>query len=832
MQTLGVLFGAGVASMGNVSVHAQANSGEGFGLEEVVVTARRKDESLQDVPLVVNAVSDETLEKLNILNFADVQAVVPGLNLSGTNTGYSTTASMRGASFSQETVASATVEMYLNDANVDGNFVFQSMYDVGQIEVLRGPQGTLRGRASPSGAITVTTRRPDLADFGGYASATATDQNGTNVQGAFNLPILTDKLAMRVAAVYDENEIDGVRSANSSVDPNQETKSGRVSFRFEPTDAITANLMYQRLDKNLNAFNQVYGAGHIRQAPTEPATGYNGPVIAPGDRLGVTDGARDVSQKTDNVIGQLDWRFAGQKLSYVGSWSKLQIDALAPQDTANLIPGYEFYQDLQTDAVGQAHELRLASEERLFGKFDYTVGAYYTRGKAEILGRLTAGFLRGAFGTPLAAPVVGPPNMRFSLPLTIDNPASKTRETSAFASLTWHVTDQTELTAGARYIMYDAESLNQLLLGSGFIAQPLPVPAICGAIGGQFGATYAGVCDIPIPASTLQSIAVDDEDEPTIYNVSISHRLNDGLLIYANTASSWRAGPTAVGISSLNVATDPVLNSLVFHDPEKSKAYEIGFKSTFLEGRGRANLAVYHQTFDGFLYYTPQSINYLQVTPTGSSRAQANFTANADAVVDGVDLDTALRITPNWDVTLSASYTDAKVDDDFVPCNDSNLDGVADTNPQTDAQFIATMQAAGQSVALCKSDVSINRFPEWSTSLQSEYFRSLTPKMDGYVRGLWTYYPENDRTDEGGIRVENYDLLNLYVGLRDPEGVWEVSLFGKNIANNRTMLSGGGVPVSSAAGLGGFFGNSGYFATSFTPRREFGVNFRYAFGSR
>lgn len=841
IRTLSMLAGASVAAMACAAAQAQSDTGTestnlSFGLEEVVVTARRRDESLQDVPQTVNAVTSEAIEKLNLLNFADIQSVVPGVSLQGTNTGYSTTAAMRGVSYTVETSAPPTVAMYLNDASVESNFLFQSMYDVGQIEVLRGPQGTVRGRAAPSGAITMTTRRPDLVDFGGYASVTATDRDATNVQGALNVPIVSDKLAVRLAGTYDDNELDGVRSVNSSTDPEQETKSGRASLRFDPNDALSVNLMYQYLTKDLKAFSQVYGIGHTTGSigtppiPTPP-TGYNGPVIDAGDRLAITDGPRDVGQTLESLIGQLDWRFVGQKLSYVGSWGSLDFRALAPNDGANLISGYEFYQDIDTTSDLLTQELRLASEERIAGLFDYTVGAYYQRERATVLGSQVASFQPGAFGSPLALPVVGPPNMRFALPLTISNTDTKREESSVFASLTWHITDQTELTAGGRYIVYKEQSHNQLLLGSGFRALPLPA-GTCGFIGGQFGATYPGICDFLIPASTIQDITIDNEEKPTIYNVSISHRFNDDFLIYANTGSSWRAGPTAVGITSQNVATDPVLNSLVFHDPEEAVSYEVGFKSTFLDNRGRVNLALYHQAFDGYFYYTPQVVYYLSVTPGGTSRAAGQFTANVDAVTDGVDLDTAFQITPRWNVSLAASYADGKVDDDYVPCNDSNLDGVPDNNPQTDAQFIATMQAAGQAIALCQSSASVSSFPKWNASLQSEYSLPVTQSMDAYIRGLWAYYPENDRTKEGGIQVDSYNLLNLYAGIRDSEGVWELSIYGRNVANASTMLSGGGVEVGSSGGLGAFFGNSGYFATSYTPRREVGVNIRYAFGSR
>jgi iron complex outermembrane receptor protein len=124
-------------------------------------------------------------------------------------------ASTRGVSFQQESAASPTVAFYLNDGPLETPVLFQSMFDVGQVEVLRAPQGTVRGISAPSGAITLTTRRPDLSEFGGFANVTATDLHGRNAQGAVNSPIIQDVLALRLAGVIDHTDFDGVRSVHN-----------------------------------------------------------------------------------------------------------------------------------------------------------------------------------------------------------------------------------------------------------------------------------------------------------------------------------------------------------------------------------------------------------------------------------------------------------------------------------------------------------------------------------------------------------------------------------------------------------------------------------------
>src|ERR1700759_2623486 len=102
-------------------------------------------------------------------------------------------------------------------------FLFQSLFDIGQVEVLKGPQGTNRGISAPSGAITITTHKPDLSNFGGFVDVTATALQGRNAQGALNVPIIKDVLAVRASAVIDQNDYDGVTSIHSSLRPSQKT---------------------------------------------------------------------------------------------------------------------------------------------------------------------------------------------------------------------------------------------------------------------------------------------------------------------------------------------------------------------------------------------------------------------------------------------------------------------------------------------------------------------------------------------------------------------------------------------------------------------------------
>ena len=127
--------------------------------------------------------------------------------------------------------------------------------------------------------------------------------------------------------------------------------------------------------------------------------------------------------------------------------------------------------------------------------------------------------------------------------------------------------------------------------------------------------------------------------------------------------------------------------------------------------------------------------------------------------------------------------------------------------------------------------MAVSMAPNWSANLQSEYSIPLAAGVDLYLRGLYTYYPEN-KNRSAGFTVDNYGLLNLYAGLRDGDGAWDLSLFARNVLDEGTTLSMDPDQVESYGDIQETFGPSGYYATSYTPRREVGLNVRYAFGSR
>jgi iron complex outermembrane receptor protein len=846
------LLASAALMMIGVPAHAQDTASTGTDAEEsgnaIIVTARRRDESLQDVPQTVNAVSSETIQKLRINNAADIAQIVPGLSIEGSSSGsggFGSSSGIRGVPTFLNSNASPVVQFYLNDAVTGrGPEVTQSLFDIGQIEVLKGPQGTLRGRSAPTGAITITTKRPDLDEVGGFLNMSGTEKGNINVQAAVGLPIIPGVLALRVAGALDHNDGSGVTSANARLDPYARSEALRGTLLFQPSPDFTASVMYQRLWRKTASFNQVVG----------PGNGINGPAIAAGDRLGITDRPSEFSGATDFVVGQAEWRFAGQKLNYVGSYRKGRASGRSPQDVANVLPGIEYYQFTETPGEEVSQELRLSSEERIAGIFDYTVGLFYDKETSHPTVSGVASFLTGAFGRP-GAPTVRQPLDRYTLrtAITIDPVAT---EKSVFGSITAHLGDATELSAGGRYIEFNRRDRYTLGLVGGFNAlnNPTPIPAFnvpalpCAALGSLnpqlAGAVaspvYTGspsVCDLPIPSQPLQNEDRRSKFTPFLYNLSLSHKFSPDFMVYGNVGSAFRSAGPQIGITSLTSCCTQLggpnlgtIEDLIFHDQEDSKTYEIGFKSTFFDKRVRLNVALFKQTFDNFFFLT-QSTRYLSVTSSiaGATVGSSEFTADADAKVKGIDVEAGFQITPRWNLNLGFSWSKAELDNALIPCNDGNFDGVVDNIVPTAQDFINK----GVLIARCRSNESISRTPRWNLTAQSEYGAPISDSMDGFIRGNFVYYPDNPNSSQGVV-IDKYSLLNLFAGIRSSDNAWEVSLFANNVLNTQQVLSINPVAPVSSGNVAAIFGRpaSGYQSIAYTPRREFGLQVRYAFGSR
>jgi iron complex outermembrane receptor protein len=791
--------------------------------EEIVVTARRRQESRQDVPLVVNAVTSEDLQKLNIREFKDITSVVPGLTLTQSANGIGVQSTMRGVNFDVNASGNnGTIEFYMNDAPLSGGMLFQSMFDVGQIEVLRGPQGTLRGRASPSGSITVTTKKPDLNEIGGYVNFTGTTKGFINMNGALNLPLIRDVLAVRVAGVADNDDDSQIHSIHNTRDPSRKTRGGRITVRFEPLDNLKFQASYTKTVRNVQTYDQVESATFAD--PTAPASTV---FITPHDRLAVQVEPRNYRQAFQIYNWQAEWAFAGQKLNYVGALDLQRLDANAPNDVGYFFgDGYPTVlqragQITETHSRQLSHEVRLSSAERLFGMVDYIAGYFWNKTTVPtVLDTQTPLFL-GIFVPQNTFPLVISPSRFNSIIHTPVNRNGGTLEKSIFGNVTVHIGEATELSGGVRRISYHSEG--ELLIGG-----------------------------VPVAAANE-----DRTLHATIYQLSAKHRFNSNLMVYASFGTSWRPGSaTNTIIDRNNTQPGPVEAGFFFPPPEKSKSYEIGFKSDWFDKRVRFNVTAYHQTFQNYAYSSP-GVWVAAITSTGAQQAQQLNPAIAVGVpvkVNGVEAELALKPIDRWTIDANASYAKSKIKNGLIPCNDYfPNDGIPDSTSQipTYAQIIAANGGnPTDTIATCIVNYRAGIAAPFVATVQSEYSLPLTSHVDGYVRGLLNYFGKSQNDPANQLDdIKAYSLVNLYAGIRAPDGGWEIALYAKNIFDTERVLSRAANPATvgyqqlfrppnilpppnNTAITFGQNGVSGYRVITMTPPREVGITARFSFGSR
>lgn len=793
-----------------------------FDASDIIVQARRKDEDIQDVPLVVQAVSGDQMQGLEIRRFEDVTSVVPGLQLQANANGLGTTASLRGVNFdANASGASTTVEFYRNDAVISSGALFQALYDIGQVEVLRGPQGTLRGRASPSGSITLTTRRPDLGEVGGYASATATDEHRWNVNGAVNVPIVADKLGVRVAGYVSKDRGNGIHGVNVRTGAEdreifEKSQAIRASVRADPFEGLLLlDFNYEGIRRENRQYDQVQSFSEVLStAAASPLT------IRAKDRKGVGAYARTTDQTYKIFNWQAQLNLLGQKLTYVGADVKGDIFAEDPQDDAGFFaspfaispPNLPFVQDSTNRTKQVTHEIRLQNEERIAGMFDYVIGGLDVKSTSPTLFYGNTGIAAPGF---LVA-VVHTGRLRYRAD----------REKSLFGNLTVHLGENTELSGGLRKIWFKADSgiRVDVVPGSNRSLDPanwMDIPSIRRCLGHS-----------DVPGCLPQKKA-------TIYSFNAKHNFTENLMVYASYGSSWRPGNSVVGFSGVPSALQ---NQFLNLPDEKSKSYEIGVKSSWLDNRLRFNISAYQQKFSNYAYRLATPVISLAASsPVPVLAPGFNFVAPVPAKVKGFEADLAFDVTSNLKLGASVSFADGKITNALFPCVDLNDDNVPDITPPTPDALFA--HVGTDQIDTCTGNASPSSAPRWAGTVTGEYNHPLGDNLDGYVRGLlnWKGNSAGDGLNPYDS-VKSFGLLNVYAGLRDPDGAWEVSLFAKNLTGTNRVLSRsngalvtplrGGIPLGPLGTSINSTNATNYLGITTTEPREFGINLKVAFGSR
>ena len=818
------------ATMGGVS----PAFAQGVILEEIVVTATKRAQNVRDVSAVVNVVSGDEIDKLQLLTFEDLERVTAGLQLTQANP-RNTTIALRGVTVDPESGTESAVDVYQNNVSQRSDSIFGALYDLERVEVLKGPQGSVQGATSPGGAIIIHTKKANLEEFEGFVRSTVTKGvDGVNVQGAIGIPLIKDKLGLRIAAYDDQNDRNNITNITTNRPQDSEVTSFRGTLTWAPTDNLEMSLVHQNNDQLIYGTPQLTGERKF-------ASAFAGVNVVPCSfapsgkescrRLDANDNAAVAGddsfsmRETDLTTLNLEWTLGNHQLSYVYGKTDATKTSRTVNDNSNNFALQQFFyaaalgvrndtdylthQGTVTTVDADVHELRFASVDN--ERWNYMVGLYSRDQKTstDFEAWSAIPYIPLSIANSPRSPIVFTgghiEGINFSTGGTI--PFNSKTE-AIFTAHEFQLNEKTKLEAALRY--QEVERFNKTDILFGEFNQPerisiqnLQAVSLSPFVPVQFAPFIAG----QVLQGTLASISSvniagvapefqNPTDDSTTARFAINHDFSDDLSVYLSYSESFRQGGISITPGESLGSAD-----LLF-DSETSDAIELGFKGIYLDGAAEVNVAIYSQSFDGFLGYVTD-LDYVNIQGVVEPLT-GGLVFNGDAKNKGVDLDWRMATSDNWLWGGSLSYTDAKFDNALVPCN---------------------IRQPGQQVGRCASSSRIAGTPELTAVLYGEYNTELDGGMEFYARGNAKY--------NGGIvatravafgtsagETPSYTLLDLFMGVRGDK--WEVGVFAKNILDNDSELN-----FSNPGD--GFDVNGDFNEIRRLQERTFGVTAQYNF---
>lgn len=785
---------------------ALADAAESAENTDIIVTATRDARNLQQVAMQVNVASGDTLEKLVISDIKDIAQLAPGLDLNNNDPRKNTT-TLRGISFDPDQGTSPAVQVYYNEIPADAQTVYTAIYDIGQIEVLRGPQGLLRGLSAPAGSITISTRRPGFDAIEGYAQASGTNRNSINVQSGVTLPF-NDKVSIRVAGMYDGNRVNHVRNITQGGKRGyNDTVSGRFTLGLRPSDAFQAYLTYQYLNSDAKSFQQVIGSGNtptrnysevfgIPSIFLPPAFGggpfttnttlRSGPALTASDYSGVTDGGYRIRNTTHIVNLAADYDFGPATLSFNGAYQNSNVITDRDQDLGNAVPGYLQKSFVVVPSKFWTQEVRLHSNNK--EGFGWSVSAFNYKRTGDVINDVNNdlfvyntdpnGFVKAPLGPGGAFITV--PN---KLPLFVHVLVPVRTKTQSVAANVHYFSGPLRMEAGVRYTISKNNQTTQIT---------------------TTGFSNTGPREV-IPTNLQRTTS-----KPWTGGANISYDLADDFTVYAAYGHSFRAPTTGVSLPQ-GITAD-----LVRTNSEKTDSYEAGIKGKLFDKKVNYSVAGFYQKFDGYIRRFEGIYWRSAADPQGQGFFGFNY--NGDAEIKGIEATIDGRIGNNWDLGVSASYAKARYTGARLPCNDYAGTGTPNQNGAP------TVTGAGN-VSYCVSDGRISETPDLGINANTEV-RFPTGNLTPYVGAVVSYRP-SFFSSTVQYDYQSRTLLNMFLGVRGEDNKWSLSLFARNLLNqNRvTNISLGTATISSIlAGVGGGTYDSGYRAVNTMNPREFGLS--------
>ena len=745
------------------AAEAEAAPGGSFG-EEITVTARKREENLQEVPFSVVAPSEEVLRSRGAGNLEDIAANVAGFTVQNLGPGQSQVA-MRGVAAGQvvrdQPGVKEQVGIYLDESVVSLSLFTPDidLFDMSRVEVLRGPQGTLFGSGSLAGTVRYITNQPEIGvsdGFGEFSLASVGDGGmGGSAKAAVNVPV-GDRSAMRITAWHTSfgGFMDAVQPDLSvDEDVNSGTRTGaRWAFRFEPSEnvTVTPRLIYQEVD--MDGWNRIDDFNILANPYTTTR-----PAVDLGERQLFTQ--FDEPYTDEFLLADLKVEIDLPDGYYFTSiTSTTDRDLLVVRDSTALYasvagatiglpePVYTLDAPLidATTATGLTQELRLASGDEYT---HWVLGLFYATSERD-------------YGQSLPVPgfeaMTGIPTMgRFGAAvdeLFYSDLSYEFDQTAAFFEITWTASDRLDLTAGARWYDYE-ETRSQVF--DGLFADPGPTVGETSAdgIAPRFIASYEATENTRLNAQVSKGFRLGGINDPL--NVPVC--TPEDLATFSGR-DSW--------------------------EDEELWNVEIGSKSTILGGRGTFNVAAFHM-----------DIADLQTTVTAGSCSSRLIFNVPNATSTGLEVEIAGQPTASFDYAISASYADSELGSTLTS---TAADGTT--------SVVSGIQEGNRLPTVPEFQAALAATYRWEAGDWAGYLTGVFQHVGSRFTQIGDHSPGFGAVDLLALSATNpiggpltqttfrfdpempaYDLLNLRLGFLNER--WDVALFVNNALDERAFLA-------------------------------------------
>ncbi len=738
-------------------------------LQEVVVTAEKRETTLQDTPISIAAFSGADLEKGGVVSTESLSAITPGLVVQKEVIGKVVIRGVGTENFSVGSDPGVAIHqdgVYLARSSVS---VFD-FFDTERVEILRGPQGTLYGRNATGGVINIISQKPQ-SEFGGYVKADLGNYDKKRFEGVLNVPF-GDRAAGRLSVLsaqrkgYTKNKFANAEALGIDQLDDQDLLAIRGQLKFNPSDTFEAlfQVDISRDKSNPTAFK------YFTAASGDPNVYWQGPTdkrlpdlrqVSQGYERNIVNSTRTVPSigraETDAANLKMKWDFGSVSLMSQTAYRKTKFSWLNDGDGLDTFFVTYFQDDNSTQLT---QELQLSNNGE--GKLKWIVGAFYLKEDSNTFSGLAFNGLVAALGTPMGSPEG----------ILIDG-VSNTKSTSAFGQATYSITDRLRATAGVRYTQ-DKKDGDMLYNLGGLIFTP------------QFIGYAAGLKWSDVLKDTWSAVTP---------KVGVDFDLTDDIMGYASATKGYKSG----GFN--------LIGRQAPYEPEFLWSYELGLKTKLAGGRVIAN-------FGAFQY------NYKDMQVGKIVNASDVLTNAGEATLRGAEVELRAVLGSGVELNAGVAYLDTQFDKFLTE------DPAVGLSPAPLGQYAGACEkrdptaTSRQGVSLAGCD--LRRSPPFAGNLGLSWTKALG-KGELSLRGDYAYKGKQYFTqfNRNAVAQEGYGLLNLRVGYGSEDDKWSVMAYVDNAADKdyySTVLESGIAPspgLVPQAVLG--------------PPRTYGITFRFGF---